>query len=903
MTANQFKDAFEDDAALAVAAFLKGLNQMKEDGEDVFAIMEKLGLNAVRVRDVLLRSSQAAPEFFKAIDLARAQEDLSDAENALEVEFQRVETATSRVVLMNNAINDLRISLGEAFLPAVKNVADVIGGLTNAYNQGSTAVKLFVFITKNLLLTVTAVTVGLLSYKAAFAALSLVIKSTDIAVKGLTLSIGVLAKGISAFLGFFTLIIAAMANAEAKTALFIQRIADLRNAVEASPQEKLNIITELLGDDADEVLLQISKTEVGINELFGAIQNGVNSGDAFKLKEQLADVIKELDPGNKVFLNGVSSLEDFNRAMNQLTYSSIDPEMRNRKQMVDVLLDVLGDIEKREPEIKARQEALQLLSADTGNKVAEGLDEGGGAIKNALDFFNDNLREGLTDSFNILEEADTRINTSLDDIIANMVVKAGELEEFELGLEALAKRNLAGLVKFLEEEGPKVNGLIKEILDAPEEVGIFMEMMLAQLNPQFFKKNFDSELPPLFSDIENMFAENGAEIGKTFGSNVNQNIAELFGETELGTEAFPVMFAQKMLDDANVNMTMTDYMNFLDKVVLNPTIRGKIDELSERIANDLTGGLQDELRDFGGIVDIVTGRISKARAKTRFNDAEEEYNSLLEEQGTILEDIVEQTELVNQLRDESAARTAAEQLEIRDLTKKRDFLTKAVEEGQDATLELAVAEEELAEAIKRADEPTRELTEAEEELTRLQERQIELPGLIESARISLDETTVRLVEAEDGLADALQKTNELTEKQIGNFIALATSAGIADTFVRNLLSTYGITPTSIPEIETTVPSTPTGEIIERPEIPFLAKGGFLPTGGVGIVGERGMEMIRATASGVQVSPLEDVGTTQNITVNVTGFPTDPIVARNIAQRIKDELITLEDEGSGGLLAR
>ena len=47
-----------------------------------------------------------------------------------------------------------------------------------------------------------------------------------------------------------------------------------------------------------------------------------------------------------------------------------------------------------------------------------------------------------------------------------------------------------------------------------------------------------------------------------------------------------------------------------------------------------------------------------------------------------------------------------------------------------------------------------------------------------------------------------------------------------------------------------------------------------------------MEMIRATASGVQVSPLEDVGTTQNITVNVTGFPTDPIVARNIAQELK-----------------
>jgi len=151
MTTEEFRKAFEEDAALAVASFLNGLNQMKEDGEDVFAVMEKLGLNAVRVRDVLLRSSQAAPEFFKALDLARAQEGVEDAANALEVEFQkRVETTTSQLILMDNAINDLKISLGEAFLPAVKSVAQAVAGLTNAYNQGSIAIKMTIFLVKNL---------------------------------------------------------------------------------------------------------------------------------------------------------------------------------------------------------------------------------------------------------------------------------------------------------------------------------------------------------------------------------------------------------------------------------------------------------------------------------------------------------------------------------------------------------------------------------------------------------------------------------------------------------------------------------------------------------------------------------------------------------------------------------
>ena len=116
-------------------------------------------------------------------------------------------------------------------------------------------------------------------------------------------------------------------------------------------------------------------------------------------------------------------------------------------------------------------------------------------------------------------------------------------------------------------------------------------------------------------------------------------------------------------------------------------------------------------------------------------------------------------------------------------------------------------------------------------------------------------------------------------------------------------------PTSLP----TVPPppvalpTPSGSSSVNTDLsrfPMFAKGGFLPVGGQGIVGERGAELITSTSGGVKISPLESGGFGEtNVTVNVTGFPTDPIVARNIAENIRKELVRLEEEGRGGLLSR
>ena len=250
--------------------------------------------------------------------------------------------------------------------------------------------------------------------------------------------------------------------------------------------------------------------------------------------------------------------------------------------------------------------------------------------------------------------------------------------------------------------------------------------------------------------------------------------------------------------------------------------------------------------------------------------------------------------------------TIMEKLRIRDLTRRRDFLKKAVEEGQDATLELAVAEEELAEATKEADEPTRELIEAEQELLDIQTRIKELPDEIAEARSREEEAILRVVNAQQQLNDLNDTLPDLTAGQISFFSSIAISAGVAESKIDSLLSKYSLFDSVVstpPVITPPVVKTDGGGVINT-DVPMFAKGGFLPVGGQGIVGERGAELITATSSGVKISPLESGGLGEtNITVNVTGFPTDPIVARNIADNIRKELVKLEEEGRGGLLSR
>jgi nucleoid-associated protein YgaU len=363
-----------------------------------------------------------------------------------------------------------------------------------------------------------------------------------------------------------------------------------------------------------------------------------------------------------------------------------------------------------------------------------------------------------------------------------------------------------------------------------------------------------------------------------------------------------------------------------------------IDDTGKALAGEFVSKVEETLVGFFDVMDFIDVRLNKDKAFKRFNDATERYNSLITEQKGIITDIAEAQKEVDRLRERDAERTAQEQLRIRDLTRERDALQKAVDEGQDASLELAAAEEILADAITEADEPTNELIEAERVLLELRERQAELPGLIANALNSQKDAVLGLSRAEADLYSLNEDLPNLTAQQIAFFMSIATSAGIAEASVRSLFTflnangqggsggstgsnsymvkagdtlagiaaQLGVSWQDLYNKNKGVIGSDPNKISPGMVLGY-AKGGFLPVGGMGVVGERGMELIRATQSGVQVTPLENSSTggigNANVTVNVTGFPTDPIVARNIAQKIREELKNLEEEGRGGLLSR
>ncbi len=90
----------------------------------------------------------------------------------------------------------------------------------------------------------------------------------------------------------------------------------------------------------------------------------------------------------------------------------------------------------------------------------------------------------------------------------------------------------------------------------------------------------------------------------------------------------------------------------------------------------------------------------------------------------------------------------------------------------------------------------------------------------------------------------------------------------------------------------------------------LHTGGFLNVGKRALVGEFGPEIISPTPTGVRVSPTGIGGssgggiTVNQLSVNVTGVPSDPQSARKAAQSIRKALVNLEKEGnSSSILGR
>lgn len=124
MSVEQFRTAFQTDAAGATTAFISGLGRLKGEGENVNATLEGMVGKNIIIKDTLLRSAGAGSLLTDNLKLqAQAWKDNTALTKEAE---ERYKTFDSQVKILWAQVRDLAITLGTALMPAFRDMITVI---------------------------------------------------------------------------------------------------------------------------------------------------------------------------------------------------------------------------------------------------------------------------------------------------------------------------------------------------------------------------------------------------------------------------------------------------------------------------------------------------------------------------------------------------------------------------------------------------------------------------------------------------------------------------------------------------------------------------------------------------------------------------------------------------------
>jgi TP901 family phage tail tape measure protein len=128
-----FSKAFKEDAATAMMSFFEGLKKAKDEGLNLFTILEKLNIDEIRLTDITSRAANAHKLFGRAL---KTSAEAWAQDSALAIEAQkRYGTFESQLRVTWNRIKDVSISVGDALVPALRILNDMFRKATNDGNS------------------------------------------------------------------------------------------------------------------------------------------------------------------------------------------------------------------------------------------------------------------------------------------------------------------------------------------------------------------------------------------------------------------------------------------------------------------------------------------------------------------------------------------------------------------------------------------------------------------------------------------------------------------------------------------------------------------------------------------------------------------------------------------------
>ena len=131
MSASQFKELWERDAAGAFQAFIVGLSKMDEEGVSAIKTLDDIGIAEIRLRDTLLRATNATELFSKTQATANKAWDKNTA--LTEEANKRYDTTKSRLTNLKNTALMFARQIGDDLNPTIQQIIDKANALLQKF--------------------------------------------------------------------------------------------------------------------------------------------------------------------------------------------------------------------------------------------------------------------------------------------------------------------------------------------------------------------------------------------------------------------------------------------------------------------------------------------------------------------------------------------------------------------------------------------------------------------------------------------------------------------------------------------------------------------------------------------------------------------------------------------------
>ena len=133
MSSEEFSTAWKNDAMSALTSFIGGLGKLDEQGESTVLVLEDLGLTGIRQSNMLKSLGLAADQMTGAVNTANTawQQNTALTNEA----NKRYATVQSRLTMMQNAYNNLKVAIGDAYTPALGKSYELGTKVLNSFTE------------------------------------------------------------------------------------------------------------------------------------------------------------------------------------------------------------------------------------------------------------------------------------------------------------------------------------------------------------------------------------------------------------------------------------------------------------------------------------------------------------------------------------------------------------------------------------------------------------------------------------------------------------------------------------------------------------------------------------------------------------------------------------------------